>query len=51
MVEGECKYAVTHGAVVVFNEEVRADKEWSYDYTLPANSYAPVSLILIPLPR
>ncbi len=51
VVDGECKYAATHGAVVVLNQEVVEETEWSYDYTLPANSYAPVSLILIPVPR
>ncbi|MEW6281726.1 MAG: hypothetical protein AB1758_24165 [Candidatus Eremiobacterota bacterium] len=51
VVDGRKSAADSFGAIVLFNRPVEQDTDWTYRYTLPCNSFAPVAVLLVPLPR
>lgn len=40
-----------HEGLILFNRPVTEETTFHYDYTLPINSFAPVALVVVPLPR
>ena len=49
---GDRSYFINaYGGLVLYNRVVDAADDFTWDYTLPANGFAPVALVMVPLKR